>query len=227
MKYFFLFLMLFTHSLKIYCQDLAWYQTNGPYGGYFTSIVSLGPDTLVVADSFKGFHRSTDNGLVWEEIPFSIGHYLTLSDMLVNNNKMIVASSIYSDDIYTSYDGINWVITQDVFLMGGPRDLVLDDIGNIYGCSMGVVYKSTDGGFTWNNINGNNLPYTTLEAIIVNNNNDIFVAMHTQGVAVLRSGSNSWEIIKNFGCPTIADFENSSGYTYGEFNEKLGKEFLN
>ena len=76
MKYFFLFLMLFTHSLKIYCQDLAWYQTNGPYGGYFTSIVSLGPDTLVVADSFKGFHRSTDNGLVWEEIPFSIGHYL-------------------------------------------------------------------------------------------------------------------------------------------------------
>lgn len=208
MRYFFLFLMLFTHSLKIYCQDLTWYQTNGPYGGYFTSIVSLGSDTLVVADSFKGFHRSTDNGLTWEEIPFSIGHYLTLSDMLVNNNKMIVASSIYSDDIYTSYDGINWVITQDVFLMGGPRDLVLDDIGNIYGCSMGVVYKSTDGGFTWNSINGNDLPYTTLEAIIVNNNNDIFVAMHTQGVAVLRSGSNSWEIVndglENLNCRSFA-----------------------
>ncbi|MFC2118408.1 hypothetical protein ACFLSY_07180, partial [Bacteroidota bacterium] len=32
---------------------------------------------------------------------------------------------------------------------------------------------------------------------------------------------DSWEIIKNFGCPTIADFENSSGFTFEEFNEKF------
>jgi len=208
--------MFFSHSLKIFSQDLTWYQSNGPYGGYFTSIVSLGSDTLVVADSFKGFHRSTDSGNSWEYVPFSIGYYLTFSDMLVNNNNMIVASSIYSDDIYTSYDGINWDVTQDVFLMGGPRDLVLDDIGNIYGCSMGIVYKSTDGGFTWSSITANNLPYTTLESIIVTDSNDIFVAMHTQGVAVLRYGNNSWEIIndglQNLSCRSFALDENGTLY---------------
>lgn len=214
MKYLFLVLILFTHSSKIYCQNLTWYQTNGPYGGYFTCIVSLSPDTLVVADSFKGFHRSTDNGNSWEEIPFSIGYYSTFSDMLVNSSKMIVTSSIYSNDVYTSYDGVTWDISQNVFPMGGPRDLVLDDSGNIYGCRMGMVYKSNDGGFTWNSINGNNLPYTTLEAIIVNDSYDIFVAMHTQGVAVLRNGSNSWEIIndglENLSCRSFALDENGT-----------------
>ncbi len=207
MKYSILILLFFTLFINSNSQDLKWYQTNGPYGGNFTSIVSLSSDTLIVTDSFKGFHVSVDNGMSWKEIPFSIGHYLTFSDMLINNNQMIVASSIYSQNIFISKNGISWNTIQDVFSTGGPRDLTMDPMGNIYGCNIGVVYKSNNGGFTWESLTKNNLIYTTLEAIIVNDNYDIFVAMHTQGVAVLKNDSDKWETINN-------GLDNQSGQTF-------------
>jgi len=105
------------------------------------------------------FYRSTDRGNTWDSLPSPNRNALSSLAIASSNNQIIYAGYGNPTQVYKSTDrGNSWSLlpfpiyqsTFPMFLAIHPRnsDIVYTSVFS-YGSFPGGVYKSTDGGLTW------------------------------------------------------------------------------
>jgi len=107
---------------------------------------------------------------------------IAVSGMIMMDNGDLIASSGKNFKCMKSTDnGVNWTtITTDI---GPSKDIYKNTLGHIYGLfTFGQIVLSTDGGVTFNNINGNldNNAGTNyaFKSLFVNSLNEVFVILN-------------------------------------------------
>jgi photosystem II stability/assembly factor-like uncharacterized protein len=162
-----------------YAQPLRWQQLNGPWGGQFTSIITVG-DWLVASSHDNGIYRSSDHGLSWVQSDTSHTGYISAGSFAVQGSLLLAGA----DYVYASTDtGATWrqlgtssaMISRlqsigGVVLGGGGADIwrsedafhwhlvsqSIDDVHAFlqdsiwtFAASSFGIYRSTDTGITW------------------------------------------------------------------------------
>ena len=162
----------------------AWVQTNGPGGGSISDLAidPAYPDKIYAVGVMDGVYRTTDGGKSWNLLPFnepySTRRIKISGDGILYSNYMNFSRS---DD-----EGVTWrEINSGFGDVAGVIDFELDPINNstVYiACDKfgegGAVYKSTDGGSSWNDISGNlNIPAgVSIDQISLAGNGIIFIS---------------------------------------------------
>ena len=96
----------------------------------------------------KGIYTSTDYGTTWSHTSFVDGN---ISSIVVNDSDYVFAAN--DDSIFVSKDyGISW-LPAGYFMYASSPPLGIDSAGVIYTGHL-HVYKSTDNGQNWINMNG-------------------------------------------------------------------------
>lgn len=105
------------------------------------------------AMSIMGISSTSDNGASWNTVRDGLPNYPVIA-LGKNNNELI--ASVYGYGLYYSgSDGQNWVFRSDTSLLQYTYAIIHDDIFNaiLAGTSQQGVFRSTDNGQTWEDIN--------------------------------------------------------------------------
>jgi PKD repeat protein len=148
---------------------------------------------------YGAIRKSTNGGNSFSSIaPSNNGSWETPYELDKNNPEIIYAGY---DEIYKSNDGgDNWSIITNGETNGGKINEIGISKSNpdvIYFTDDANVFRTTNGGSSWTQIN-NNLPYKYISYIVVNPNdeNTVWVTFsgYTSGEKVYKSidGGNSW-----------------------------------
>ncbi len=174
--------------------------------------------------NYPGLFRSIDNGLTWDTINPNIGVYGNILSILAEGDTLFV--SVWSGQVLLirSIDGgQTW---ESVFTTTHGSEKITDIIksanGDIYFsltgyfADTGGIYKSEDGGETWNFIG---LFNSMVSSLAMNTSGDLYAgswdgyAPYYAGVYVLRNGSQDWEVL--ISGPQISDMViNSDNHIY-------------
>lgn len=136
-------------------------------------------------------YRSTDNGVNWVKINSSMSVVFVWS-IVVNSSNHIFAAT--ESGVYVSTnDGGSWTLTS---LNGKDvRSLVITANGNLLAGTWGYgVYKSTDNGSTWSQVNSG-LANKTVMALGVNSSNSVFAGTFGAGVSKSANEGASWSTL--------------------------------
>ena len=146
-----------------------------------------------------GLWKTTDGGLTWDSISLPIvpDAFYKIRYQQDSNQKINIASTI---GFFNSYDGgktFNLTLTGDVT----DFDTAPNDTNIIYACmKYGGLFKSVNGGLTWNSISIPQVPAADFgrTAVSVYNSNILFTAVSNAGTNSLMGiykstdGGNSW-----------------------------------
>ncbi|MGE5457793.1 MAG: T9SS type A sorting domain-containing protein [Methanococcaceae archaeon] len=185
-KYFFLVLLeviLFNNYLRA-----QWVQTNGPYGGAFTSIAVSG--NKVVADiSFI----STDAGKNWESI--NTGKSLNSVRALLVSGDTILAGINYGGLYISTDNGNNWIhnsngIKTDADVMA----LTYAGGSNIFAGTDSGLFKSSNNGTSWLKTN-NGLNNVAVTSIAVKGNKIVLATR--DGIFLSLDFGSSWKLVNS------------------------------
>jgi len=155
--------------------------------------------------SRQGVYYSEDNGESWllcnNGLPQN--RYYRVIDICPSSQN-VIASGNNENEVFLSIDcGVSWVQLADLpyqpysrimdieFNPNNPNEIYVSSYKN-------GIYKTDDGGFTWENINAN-LPvgsgYILISSILINryNTNNIFVGLNGFGIFQTFNGGISWE----------------------------------
>lgn len=152
----------------------------------------------------SGLYRSTNNGQNWENIEPDIGVYGNILDIKLKGDTIFV--SIWSNTavlLRSTDNGVSWEISfQSDNSNEYVSDVAISSIGDIYlslMCffpSMGGIYKSEDGGETWEYAGLINHQIYSVE---FNSNDDLFIGVWsdfinaTGGLYAIYNGSDTIE----------------------------------
>jgi len=170
-------------------------------------IVEIDPVDLITVYVVQGpgiLHRSVDYFQTWESI-YPPANDMTSLQIATSDNNIIYAG--YNSEILKSTDkGESWIklpfpITYNSWIMLAVQphnaDLVYSGIFS-FGYTQGGVYKTNDGGLTWNEIN-NGLDNSNwdINTILINpkNSDELFIGVgSTENKLIFRTlnGGNSW-----------------------------------
>jgi photosystem II stability/assembly factor-like uncharacterized protein len=145
--------------------------------------------------------RSTDKGFTWTRHPISDDNYFMTISFVDTLNGIASTLSGSSPKIFRTYDGgENW---QHITTLSGYYlyDMCFIDSVTVYACGNGVL-KSTDGGYSWTNIN---FTYTGLGGIQFLNTLTGFAVGHFNVIKTTDGGQN-WSLI-NSGLTNDVDLE--------------------
>lgn len=156
--------------------------------------------------NYPGLFRSIDNGQTWDPILPDIGVYGNILSILAEGDTLFI--SVWSGQVLLirSMDGgQTW---ESVFTTTHDSEKITDIIKSANGviyfsltgyfADTGGVYKSEDGGETWNFIG---LFNSMVSSLAMNTSGDLFAgswdgyAPYYAGVYVLRNGSQDWEAL--------------------------------
>ncbi len=156
--------------------------------------------------NYPGLFRSIDNGQTWDPILPDIGVYGNILSILAEGDTLFI--SVWSGQVLLirSMDGgQTW---ESVFTTTHDSEKITDIIKSANGviyfsltgyfADTGGVYKSEDGGETWNFIG---LFNSMVSSLAMNTSGDLFAgswdgyAPDYAGVYVLRNGSQDWEAL--------------------------------
>ncbi|HSR43060.1 MAG TPA: sialidase family protein [Longimicrobiales bacterium] len=108
-----------------------------------------GPEGAVLSASFAGLFRSTDLGATWSQVGPAEESYLALA---VSDDGAILAGTFGSGVLRSLDDGLTWTATPSAPL--GVILTLATTPGRIYAGTYGGVFRSTDGGDTWETVLG-------------------------------------------------------------------------
>lgn len=148
MKYFLLVASIFFFG-ETFAQN-NWITTNGPFGGYVSSLKRSSTGTLYSVISQR-LYQSTNNGDTWILTPTTSPTQLYLNDLMIDTDGKMYAVN-YST-LYTSADnGITWTTTASNLFQNGTKieKVGPDKVFVVWGYS--GVYVSIDKGVTWKQI---------------------------------------------------------------------------
>lgn len=116
--------------------------------------IDLNNADRVFADSDPNYFRTTDAGLTWNQLPLYSVFANTVIDRL--DSSLVYTSSWADPGIFVSSNGGNsWTKVGTTTINSRVFRLTQDSNGDLYASRYetdGGVWKSTDGGLTWNNI---------------------------------------------------------------------------
>ena len=148
-------------------QEVTWEQTNGPLGGAVVSLAINSNGELFAGTVSGGLLRSTNNGFSWQSIGSAT---LRASGRLVPVVSKLAINS--KGDIFA-----------------GTRDDFFSDIG-------GGVFRSTDNGDTWAQVNSG-LPTRTAIFSLIIDSNDVLLAGDRAGLARSTDNGETWVPLNN------------------------------
>jgi photosystem II stability/assembly factor-like uncharacterized protein len=146
------------------------------------SQISLDSNNVIIMTFYSNFiRRSTNQGKDWFDIiindaPFRQGIYYTEFNKSFNNFIAVGFGNI----IYLSNDlGITWQPLIDSIPIHYVEAVVVDEKGDVYIAGDSLVCRSTDGGYSWNKLEG--FPKVRGQSLI-NKDNYIFSATWSNGI---------------------------------------------
>jgi photosystem II stability/assembly factor-like uncharacterized protein len=155
---------------------------------YISAIGGSGSVVLAGARDGVGVIKSSDGGVNWELANSGISNYGMVTSFLSTNEKVLVSTKagVYS----TTNNGNNWLASSS----GINAHQIISDIivnnNDIYvGTHTGGVFKSSDIGVTWGEVN-NGLPMYQWNLDNIKSNKTALFAFDR----VLKYDSNAWEM---------------------------------
>ncbi|HKO82297.1 MAG TPA: YCF48-related protein, partial [Chitinophagaceae bacterium] len=135
--------------LKTSNKGVSWSLEKNFSGGY---MIEAFDSTLVIAGWNKMIYVSTDKGKTWQtsSINTGIDHLIDKIEMVSKDTFFVVSRSVNlgNTELFQSVDkGRTWQLVNNTFIIQ-TVDLVTSKLG--YATSHGGIYKTTDGGKTWN-----------------------------------------------------------------------------
>lgn len=170
------------------------------------------PSIAYVATWLAGTWKTADAGATWtllDEVPASS----TALGLNALNSDVIYLADRASPKLWKTVDaGVNWMEIADFSADGAFLvNRVFADGDTVYvstfgpGLHGGRLYKSTDGGGTWNEITGN-LPRSVLDVAVDPSNRDIiYVTTHIHGAYRSDDGGATWSELQAF--PDIGAYD--------------------
>ncbi|MBT8392593.1 MAG: hypothetical protein HKP17_11655, partial [Ignavibacteriaceae bacterium] len=179
-----LFLMLTVDCL--FAQNQFWENIEGPYGGLINSISLFNND--IYCAGIGGVYMSNDNGERW----ISIGlKDKVIKKIRISNNYLFAISN--SGCFRMNLSDTSWINVKQ----GQWQSMYTKDSTIFIGSEYAGIFRSTDLGFTWLEVN-NGIDNRDIEEILITSNNIVLAsAAGTSGSGVFRSTNNgdSWERI--------------------------------
>jgi photosystem II stability/assembly factor-like uncharacterized protein len=158
----------------------------------------------------NGVYKSVDNGETWKSIGLA---GIEIPSIAIQPNGYILAGTKYGGIFRSTNDGLNWTG------LGGPTSYIttiLVDTGNtIFAGSISGIYKSTDNGAAWKDINSG-LYDGYINSIITDTNGNLYLATRTEGIYKSTNKGAGWNSIKNglISLNTSSVAINSLGHLY-------------
>lgn len=163
-----------------------WEQTCSFSAGEIVYSLAYGSNNTIYAGTWGGkIYKSTDNGTSWTRInnSMNVGFIWALN---ISNGTIFAATE---QGVY-KYNGSTWTLTG---LTGKDTHALTSYGGTLYAGTWGFgVFKSTDNGTTWTEIN-NGLGYIlSIQALTVTQNGEVFTGSFGSGVFKYNSATNTW-----------------------------------
>lgn len=180
--------VLFSVSYNSYAQTF-WQQSNGPNEGRLLGVVFNSSGEVFTAASIGGVYRSNDNGLNWLQCPID-SQMATCIDILPGGNIIVGGEVNY----VSSDNGYTWQIPVLNNTYGNVYSfsaLAVIPNGTVIAGSLGGVFKSTDGGFTFDTLS-RSIP-SIAYSICVSPDNYIFLATNGNGIYRSTDNGSTWE----------------------------------
>lgn len=141
------------------------WESVGILSGYLRSIEFLNKDIGIAGAFRNGIYRTSDGGITWDTIPILDTNFYGVCGIHINEDSTIFAVGTYfrAALIMRSKDlGLTWEVTNLNDKIEGLVDVKFYDnqVGLITGTGKngGVVYRTTDGGDTWNLVYDTGVP---------------------------------------------------------------------
>ena len=144
-------------------------------------------DNMVGISSF-GAYRSSDGGETWEDISINSIHFY--NGLFVTPGGDIFIGSIEKGVFRSTNDGKNWELINNG-LLGFPGSFACDSTNRIFTGTCSGLYFSTDKGESWNECD-DGIRNTSVEALAVKSNGDIFAATGLNGIFRTSNNGESW-----------------------------------
>lgn len=150
--------------------------------------------TIYLGKSSAGLWWTLNGGQTWSFNPIHIaphsGQWLSVITLAISPNGVVYANN------YRSFNGgsnfSSFTISQGAF----PNDYAFNPSGNAFVAASNGVYRSNDHGNTWTNISSN-LPQTSFNKIIYENENSILVSVHNSGIFKTTNAGANWNAMNN------------------------------
>lgn len=185
-------ILLYCFSLLILHAHAQWQQTNGPLGGYVSTITSEGTDVYMISENDyndKVFH-SADNGHSWAYLNAFTGH--NLWSIAVMGSMVFAGTS--DEGIFRSMDnGLSWTRVNNGLIYKNKSVNSITHLGSILYAGMDDgVYMSRDSGRVWINVT-NNLKQTYVMSL-TGSGTDIYASTYG-GLSRSTDTGRTWQFI--------------------------------
>ena len=175
-------------------------------GDNWYGVADLGATYFAINDSghifalqttgFGTVHKSTDNGITWQQVmSFPLGYQ---NDIAINQNEnmFIVGSGVYRSTDY----GYNWTEKDSGLFASGyvaVTSIAINDIGHLFvGCSgeyasNSGIFKSTNNGDSWTAVKLG-IKIDSHHNIVINDIGDIFAGSYGWGIWKSTDNGLTW-----------------------------------
>jgi len=136
----------------------SWQNLQLPVGGQWDSLYYV-MDINFVNDNtgyISGFFqleskiwKTTDAGATWSTQTPGTANYIYETYFLNENTGFAYGGPTYSEVVKTTNGGLNWIDVSQESYIAYSMYFINSSVG-VYGCSDGRVYRTVDGGNTWN-----------------------------------------------------------------------------
>lgn len=174
----------------------------GSTGGSWTNVSSFAQGEIVYTLAYSGnaiyagtwggkIYQSTDAGKTWVRINTSMNVAFIWS--LNISGGIIFAAT--EQGVY-KYNGSTWVLTS---LSGKDVHSIVSYNGSIYAATWGFgIYKSTNGGTTWTQINNGLGAFLAVQSLTVTSNGNVFAGTAGGGIFKCTDGLNWTKITSGY-----------------------------
>src|SRR5215831_2440604 len=141
-----------------------WTQTNGPYGGNITALLSVSGGNLF-AGTYGGVFLSTNNGQSWTAVNNGLTNQYVYA-LVVSGGNLFAGT--YGGVFLTTNNGQSWTaVNNGLTNLTNLRVQALAVSGdNLFAGTDGGVFLSTNNGQSWTAVN-NGLTYQRVDALAV------------------------------------------------------------
>ncbi|MGE5478928.1 MAG: T9SS type A sorting domain-containing protein [Chloroflexota bacterium] len=169
-KILFIALAVILASSGLYSQERYWYRNAGPFDGHVYSI-AIDRDNQIYVGGESNVYRSSDAGSSWNNFSDGMGS-TPIYTFAIDNDNNIWAGGV--GNLYRYDGGANWISMNSTLNDYKISAITFDDRGAIYIGTVGNfqggdggIYRSIDGGITWEQFNSglSNLQITKLAIV--------------------------------------------------------------
>jgi hypothetical protein len=163
----------------------SWIAVNNglPYGATISSFAKNGSG--LYAGSNPGVWKTTNNGSSWSQLPVPTNSTVL---SLATNGSHVFAGTDGSGLYHSSNNGSSWSYVGNVFDNNSQILSLVTDGSTVFAGTNGGVYRSTDNGSSWVDLNTNNGDVYSM----VISNGKIYASIGGGGVYVSNDNGDTW-----------------------------------